>query len=37
MARTPEIPDPDYQRFLRLIAEEGYDVSKVKKVPQRWN
>jgi apolipoprotein D and lipocalin family protein len=37
MARTPEIPDSDYQRFLMLIAEEGYDVSKVRKVPQRWN
>jgi len=37
MARTPEIPDPDYQRFLTLIAEEGYDVSRVRKVPQRWN
>ena len=37
MARTPEIPDPDYQRFLTLIAREGYDVSKVRKVPQRWN
>jgi apolipoprotein D and lipocalin family protein len=37
MARTAEIPDSDYQRFLMLIAEEGYDVSKVRKVPQRWN
>ena len=37
MARTPEISDPDYQRFLKLIAAEGYDVSKVRKVPQRWN
>lgn len=37
MARTSEIPDSDYQRFLTLIAEEGYDVSKVRKVPQRWN
>jgi len=37
MARTPEIPDSDYQRFLTLIAEEGYDVSQVRKVPQRWN
>lgn len=36
MARTPEIPDSDYQRFLTLIAQEGYDVSKVRKVPQRW-
>ena len=37
MARTPQISDDDYQRFLKLIADEGYDVSKVRKVPQRWN
>jgi apolipoprotein D and lipocalin family protein len=37
MARTPEIPDSDYQRFLTLIAGEGYDVSRVRKVPQRWS
>lgn len=36
MARTPEIPESDYQRFLTLIAQEGYDVSKAGKVPQRW-
>ncbi len=36
MARTPAIPDSDYQRFLTLIAQEGYDISKVRKVPQRW-
>ena len=37
MARTPQLSEVDYQRFLRLIAEEGYDVSRVRKVPQRWN
>lgn len=37
MARAPEISDSDYRRFLTLIAGEGYDVSKVRKVPQRWN
>lgn len=36
MARAPEIYESDYQRFLTLIAGEGYDVSKVRKVPQRW-
>ncbi len=36
MARTPEISDSDYQRFVTLIAQEGYDVSAVRKVPQRW-
>lgn len=37
MARTPQVSEADYQRFLQLIAEEGYDVSKLRKVPQRWN
>ena len=37
MARMPSISDEDYQRMLNLIAGQGYDVSKVQKVPQRWN
>lgn len=37
MARTPQVSEVEYQRFLQLITEEGYDVSKVRKVPQRWN
>jgi apolipoprotein D and lipocalin family protein len=37
MARTPHIPDQDYQRFLELVAKAGYDVSNVRKVPQQWN
>ncbi|MBP0122211.1 MAG: lipocalin family protein [Nitrospira sp.] len=37
MARTPQISDADYQGFLQLITEAGYDASKVRKVPQQWN
>ena len=37
MARTPQVSEADYQRFLQLIAAEGYDISKVQRVPQRWN
>jgi apolipoprotein D and lipocalin family protein len=37
MARAPEISEEDYQQFLTLIAAEGYELSKVRKVPQRWN
>ncbi|MDP1768505.1 MAG: lipocalin family protein [Nitrospirota bacterium] len=37
MARTPQISEADYQRFLQLITKEGYDVSKVRRVPQQWN
>jgi apolipoprotein D and lipocalin family protein len=36
MARTPTISDDDYQQMLDLIESMGYDMSKVKKVPQKW-
>jgi len=35
MARTPEIPEPEYRRLLEFIAGQGYDVSRLRKVPQR--
>jgi apolipoprotein D and lipocalin family protein len=35
MARAPQLPDGDYRHFLELIAAEGYDISKVRKVPQQ--
>ncbi len=37
MARTPQIPDEDYQRMLDFLREQGYDVAKIQKVPQRWD
>ena len=36
MARTPEISDEVYQTLLNFIAEQGYDISLVQKVPQQW-
>jgi len=36
MARTPQIADADYQRILEFVAGQGYDVSRIRKVPQRW-
>ena len=36
MARTPSIPETDLARHVELIAQEGYDTSKLKLVPQRW-
>jgi apolipoprotein D and lipocalin family protein len=36
MARTPEIPAADYDRLLALVEAQGYDISKVQRVPQRW-
>ena len=31
------IPEAEYRRLLGLLADQGYDISKVRKVPQRWN
>ena len=36
MARTPEIPDADYERLVAFVGSLGYDTSKIQKVPQRW-
>jgi apolipoprotein D and lipocalin family protein len=36
MARTPTISAADYQALLELVKREGYDVTKVQSVPQRW-
>lgn len=36
MARTPTISDEDYRRLLAFVGSQGYDTSKVQKVPQRW-
>ncbi len=36
MARTPSIPEGEYQSILRFVAEQGYDVTRIRRVPQRW-
>ncbi len=36
MARTPEIPAADLDAMLSLLADEGYDVARIQRVPQRW-
>ncbi len=36
MARTPEIPEADYQNLLLELTAQGYDLTKLRKVPQRW-
>lgn len=35
MARTPSIPEADYQKILGLLAEQGYDTRLIQRVPQR--
>ncbi|MEE4294084.1 MAG: lipocalin family protein [Xanthomonadales bacterium] len=36
MARTPDLPEPDYQRAMAAIERAGYDMSQVQRVPQKW-
>lgn len=36
LARKPDMSEADYQRHLARIAAMGYDLSKIKRVPQRW-
>ncbi len=36
MARTPKIPEADYQRLLTELSAQGYDLKKLRKVPQSW-
>jgi len=36
MARTPEIPAADYARIVEFLGTQGYDASRIRKVPQRW-
>lgn len=36
MARTPQISEADYSRHLDFLKVNGYDISKLQRVPQRW-
>ncbi len=36
MARTPQIPEADYQRLVAELAAQGYDTAKLRRVPQQW-
>lgn len=36
MAREPTLPEDDYQRILEFLAEEGYGLEELRKVPQSW-
>ncbi|MGB4812127.1 MAG: lipocalin family protein [Methylophilaceae bacterium] len=37
MARTPQISDAQYKELSDIVASYGYDISKLRKVPQQWN
>lgn len=36
MARTPEIDGPAFSAMLAFLEQQGYDISLIEKVPQRW-
>ena len=36
MARTPVIEERQLQAMKSFLAEQGYDISRIEKVPQRW-
>jgi len=36
MARKPEIPETHMKKLLALLAEQGYDTSRIQMVPQQW-
>ncbi len=36
MARAPHITEGNYRRMLEFLADQGYDISRIRKVPQRW-
>ncbi len=37
MARTPQISDAEYKELTDLVASYGYDMTKLRKVPQQWS
>jgi apolipoprotein D and lipocalin family protein len=36
MARTPQMPEADYLRLAKELKVQGYDIARLRKVPQRW-
>jgi apolipoprotein D and lipocalin family protein len=37
MAREPRLSASDYDRLVLRLGEQGYDVSRIERVPQRWD
>ena len=36
MARTPTIPEGDYEELVSFVESLGYNMSELQRVPQRW-
>jgi apolipoprotein D and lipocalin family protein len=37
MARTPELAEADYEALVERVRRLGYDVTRLRKVPQQWS
>lgn len=37
MSRTPQIDDAKYAELTQLVKNMGYDIAKLRKVPQNWS
>ena len=37
MSRNPAIEDEKYESILGYLSSIGYDISKIKEVPQEWD
>lgn len=37
MARTPQISEAQYKEMTDLVKSYGYDIAKLRKVPQNWS
>ena len=36
MARTAQIPAATYQALVAQVSDQGYDITKLREVPQSW-
>ncbi|HZW60587.1 MAG TPA: lipocalin family protein, partial [Woeseiaceae bacterium] len=36
MAREPQIAEDEYRKLAAFVADIGYDVARLQKVPQQW-
>jgi hypothetical protein len=35
--REPTIPEANFREIVAFLGAQGYDTSKIRKVPQRWD
>lgn len=36
MTREPQVSDGAWERLTAIVAEQGYDLARLRRVPQRW-